>query len=334
MNKKVIAGIILSIILVYLSIKGVDVRNSLHNLKNINLFYVAVFIIIVVFVQFLRSYRWGLILSPFQKIKQISLFSVTSVGFLAIAAFPARMGELARPYLIAQKSGIKFSSALGTIIVERVLDGLSILAIAMIMLLLTDLPSWMIKSSIIFAIFTLAILLCIIFLILRREAALKFINLILSKLPGKLAHKLDGLIHHLIDGFSIITNVKILFYILFLSFFIWLINSLAIYTLFMAFSFSLPLIAAIVVMVVLLVGIAIPTAPGYIGNWHFACILGLSIFSMSRPDAFSFALVYHFLSIAIVVFLGLTFLPFNKISFADMIKRLNKVERDEEIKKA
>jgi len=53
--------------------------------------------------QFLRSYRWGVILEPLEKIDPFSLFSVTSVGFMAIAALPARLGELARPYLISQK---------------------------------------------------------------------------------------------------------------------------------------------------------------------------------------------------------------------------------------
>lgn len=53
--------------------------------------------------QALRSYRWGVILQPMEKIDQLTLFSVTSVGFLAIVAIPARIGELARPFLISKK---------------------------------------------------------------------------------------------------------------------------------------------------------------------------------------------------------------------------------------
>ena len=332
MNKKIILGIVLSVILIYLSVQGINFQDTLHDLKKIQLSYVAFFIGIVFLMQYLRSYRWGIILQPLQQIDQFSLFSVTSVGFLAIAAIPARIGELARPYLIAKRSTIKMSSALGTIIVERVLDSFSVLTITIVVLFLQDLPPWMIKSGILFALLTILMFFCIAGLIWHRETAIKIINRILSKLPGKFAHKVDELIHHFIDGFQVIKNVKMLFYLFFLSALIWLVDVLAIYVLFLAFGFTLPVMASFVVMIVLIIGIAIPTAPGYIGNWHFACILGLSLFGVAKPDAFSFAVVYHFLSMALVILLGVIFLPFNKFSIADMKKQMTQKKVSEEVK--
>lgn len=323
MNKKVILGILISIVLVYLSVRGIKFQDILSDLEKIKLSYVLFFILLVVLMQWLRSYRWGVILQPLEKIDQVSLFSVTSVGFLAIAAIPARIGELARPYLIAQRSNIKMSSALGTILVERVFDGFSVLSIAVIVLLLADLPSFMIQSSIIFFIIALLMLCFIVFLILRREKALTLINKILSKLPGKLANKIDDLIHSFIDGFQIITNMKLLMYLFFLSAVIWLVDVAAIYMLLLSFGFNLSVMASFVLMIILIVGIAIPTGPGYIGNWHYACVLALSLFGLAKADALSFAVVYHFLSMVIVVVLGVPFLPFNKFSISDMKKQMN-----------
>jgi uncharacterized protein (TIRG00374 family) len=332
MNKKVILGILISIVLVYFSVRGINLQDVFRDLKKIQLSYVIFFILLVIIMQWLRSYRWGVILQPMEKIDQFSLFSVTSVGFLAIASIPARIGELARPYLISKRSSIKMSSALGTILVERVLDSFTVLAMAIIVLFLTDLPPWMIKSSIIFFLLALVMFCFIIFLILRRDQALKLINKILSKLPGKFAHKMDELIHHFIDGFQVIANIKLLLYLFFLSAFVWLLDVLAIYILFLAFGFTLPVMASFVVMIILIVGIAIPTAPGYIGNWHFACVLGLSFFSLAKAEAFSFAVVYHFLSMAIVVVLGFIFLPFNKFSISDMKSKLNYKKVNENLK--
>ena len=328
MNKKVILGILISIVLIYLSVKGINLQDVFRDLKNIQLSYVILFILLVILMQWLRSYRWGVILQPMEKIDQFSLFSVTSVGFLAIAAIPARIGELARPYLISKRSSIKMSSALGTILVERVLDSFTVLAIAVIVLFLTDLPPWMIKSSIIFFLLALVMFCFIVFLILRRDAALKLINRILSKLPGKFAHTIDEVIHHFIDGFQIITNIKFLLYLFFLSALVWLVDVLAIYMLLKAFDFTLPVMASFVVMIILIVGIAIPTAPGYIGNWHFACVLALSFFGLAKTEALSFAVVYHFLSMVIVVVLGVAFLPFNKFSISDMKKQMNYKRED------
>ncbi|PKN67804.1 MAG: hypothetical protein CVU52_10340 [Deltaproteobacteria bacterium HGW-Deltaproteobacteria-10] len=322
MNKKVILGVLISAFLVYLSVRGINFQDIVHDLKKIQFGYVAIFLIIALLMQWLRSYRWGVILQPLEKIDQRSLFSVTSVGFLAITAIPARIGELARPYLIAKKSTIKMSSALGTIIVERALDSFSVLTIAVVVLLLNDLPSWMIKSSVVFFLLTLVMFGCIVGLVWRRETALNIINRILSKLPGKLAHKVDEIIHRFIDGFQIIVNIKLLLYLFFLSALIWLVDVLAIYVLLTAFGFTLPVMASFMVMIILIVGIAIPTAPGFIGSWHYSCILALGLFGIAKPEALSFAVVYHFLSMIIVVVLGVIFLPFNKFSVSDIKKQM------------
>ncbi|KUG23854.1 hypothetical protein ASZ90_006339 [hydrocarbon metagenome] len=325
MNKKVILGILISIVLVYLSVRGINFQDVFRDLKKIQFTYVISFIVLVMIMQWLRSYRWGVMLQPMEKIDQLSLFSVTSVGFLAIASIPARIGELARPYLISRRSSIKMSSALGTILVERVLDSFTVLAMAVIVLFYTDLPQWMIKSSIIFFLLAVVMFCFIIFLILRRDTALKLINTILGKLPGRFAHKIDELIHHFIDGFQIITNVKLLLYLFFLSALIWLVDVAAIYMLLESFGFGLPVTTAFVLMIILIVGIALPAGPGYIGNWHFACVLALSLFGLAKSEALSFALVYHFLSMVIVVVLGVAFLPFNKFSIPDMKKQASNI---------
>jgi uncharacterized protein (TIRG00374 family) len=322
MNKKLLLGIGLGIVLIYFSVQGIDFNETLTHLKKVHLGYAGLSLFFIILMQALRSYRWGVILQPMEKISQFTLFAVTSVGFLAIAAIPARIGELARPYLIAKKSSIKMSSALGTIIVERVLDSLVVLTMTVAVLILQDLPSWMIKSGILFFIVTMLVIACMIGLILRRERAVKIIDRILRRLPGKPAQKVNHVIHHFIDGFQVITDVNRLLCLLLLSAVVWLVDVAAIYTLLLAFGFNLPVLAAFVVMVILIAGIAIPTAPGFIGNWHYACILGLSLFGIAKPEGFSFALVYHFLSMIIVIILGAIFLPFNKLSISDMTKQM------------
>lgn len=326
MNKKLLVGIIIGVVLIYYSVRDINFRDTLEHLQGLHLGYMAASLFFIVLMQTLRSYRWGVILNPLQKIDQVTLFSVTAVGFLAIIAIPARIGELARPYLISRKSDIKMSSALGTIIVERVLDGLAVLAITIAVIMLQDLPPWMIKSGIIFFAFTMLLIVCIIGLIWRRDASVKIIDRVLRMLPGKLADKTNAVIHHFIDGFEVIKNVKTLLYLLFLSAAVWLVDVAAIYSLILAFGFDLPVLAAFVVMVILIAGIAIPAMPGFVGNWHAACILGLGLFHLAKAQSLAFALVYHVMAIAPVIILGLIFLPFNKFSISEMTKQAGKNE--------
>ncbi|MCX7635944.1 MAG: flippase-like domain-containing protein, partial [Syntrophales bacterium] len=95
-------------------------------------------------------------------------------------------------------------------------------------------------------------------------------------------------------------------------------DALAIYAMFQAFGFNLPFTAPFVLLVILMIGIAIPAGPGFVGNWHYFCILGLSLYGVPKTAAFSFAVLYHFLSIGIVLLLGFIFLPHNRFSFADL----------------
>jgi len=321
MIKKLIAGLLLSTILVYLSIRGIDFGKVIEGFHAVRYGYVLLFILLVLTQQTLRSVRWGMMLSPLEKVDQISLFSVTSVGFLAIIAIPARLGELARPYLITKKSRIRMTAALGTILVERAFDSITVLFIfGAVLFFIPVLPPWLMNSALIVLLITLTLFMLMTFMLAKREASLKVFSQLINRVPERFAGKLNSTVHHLIDGFNIFRDVKLLVKVTLFSFLIWMIGVLAIYSLFVAFAFQLPLTAATVLQIILLIGIAIPAAPGFIGNWHYACILGLTLFGIPKADALTFAILYHFLSIAIVIVLGLIFLPFNKFSLSAMKK--------------
>jgi hypothetical protein len=321
MKKKLMVGIIFGAVLVYLSIRGINFQDVVDGFKTVRYRYVLSVLIILFLMQALRSWRWGVILSPMEKVDQLSLFSVTSVGFLAIIAFPARIGELARPYLIANKSQIGMSAAVGSILVERVFDCLTVLFIFVFALFFIPLPTWLIKSGVVFLFITLIIFAVMIFMIMKREVSLRTLNSLFQKLPEKYTLKLNHLFHQFIDGFKIIIDIKLFLYVTLLSILIWLIDVTAIYLMFLAFGFTLPPAAAFVLMIVLMIGITIPTAPGLIGNWHYSCILGLSLFDIPKTDAFTFSVIFHFTAVGIIIILGMMFLPFNKFSFSDLSRR-------------
>ncbi len=321
MKKKLCAGLLLSALLVYLSIRGIDFADVAGGFRAFRYGFLPAILAVMLLMQLLRSYRWGLILRPLERVDQLSLFAVTSVGFLAIIAIPARLGEVVRPYLITKKSGIRMSSAVGTIVVERVLDSLTVLFIAVFVLLFTPLPAWLVRSSILFLLLTLALVSVMILLIVRREASLRVLGPLIGKLPPRYAEATQRLICQFLDGFRIMADPALLLSVAWLSIVIWLVDVYAIYLLFRAVNFQLPVVAAFVLMIILIIGIAIPTAPGFIGNWHYSCILGLGLFGVPKTDALTFAIIYHILSVAVVIVLGLLFLPFNRFSLGDLSRQ-------------
>lgn len=98
MKKRLLLGLLLSTIFTYISLRGINFEDVATSFKTAHYIYIIPALFILLFVHYLRSYRWGVILSPIEKVDPFSLFSVTCVGFLAIVAIPARIGELARQY--------------------------------------------------------------------------------------------------------------------------------------------------------------------------------------------------------------------------------------------
>lgn len=316
--KKIILGIGLSAVLIYLSLRGIHFQGVADSIHRVSLPYVLLSLSMMFLMQVLRSIRWGGILRPVVKVDPFTLFSVSNVGFLAIVAIPARLGELVRPLLISRKKNVPMAAALGTIFVERIMDTFTVLLMAGLVIPLMPLPAWLVRSvSIMSAIVLIAVVLSGLFIAKRKrfEGIDRFIP---KSLRSRYAGQIHRMIAHFIDGFAVITDWKRLGGLMILSVTVWIIDMLAIYALFLAFGYSLSPLAAFVLMLILIVGIAIPTAPGFVGNWHYACILALTLFGLEKADALSFAILYHALSVGIVLVLGLAFLPFNRFSPKDL----------------
>jgi glycosyltransferase 2 family protein len=318
MKKKLALGVLVGGLLAYLSIRGISPAALSAALRVARIEYLLLAMVGVFVVQVLRTVRWGTILRPLGTIPPLPLFSITSVGFLAIVALPARLGELVRPYLVTGISGIAMSAAVGTILVERICDGLTIMAILAAVLCVLPLPAWVLEAGAVFLFVTVSAMSLMLFLALRKETAIRTVRPLLERLPANYSGRLEAMIRSFADGFTIVFATRSLVFALLLSVLIWLANIGVIASLFFAFRLDLPWTAAFVLMIIMVIGIAIPAAPGFIGNWHFFCSLGLGLFGVARPEALAYAIVYHFLSMAIVVTLGLVFLPFNRFSLADL----------------
>jgi uncharacterized protein (TIRG00374 family) len=319
-KKRIIAGLLLGAVFAYLSLKDIDFNAVAQSFSSLRYGYILPVVMVLCFMQFLRSYRWGVILRPVATVDQVSLFSVTSVGFLAIIAIPARLGELARPYLIARRRNLAMTAALGSIFLERVFDVLTILLMFFAVAFVTPMPSWMTKSAVVVFVIGIVLVSVMVVSLTHKDASLRFLLPMIRRLPERYSQKVESLMDHFIGGFAMIADIRLILYVAFLSLGIWGIGTLAIYLLFGAFDFHLSPIAAFAVMVIFIIGITIPTAPGFVGNWHFFCILGLTMFGIPKADAVAYAVIYHVIAIGVAVALGLAFLPFNLPFLTDLKK--------------
>ena len=321
--KKLISGILISTLFIYLTFRGVEFETILEGLKGVRYRFLIPALSFLLSISFLRSLRWGIVLSPLGRIGQKKLFPITCIGYMAIIVIPMRIGELLRPYLLSTSSRIPMSSALGTIIVERALDILTILGILFFVFFISTSPGWLLKTGYsLLPIFLLLVLfLCLLYF--RMEFTLRLLNPVLKRFPEKLSKKIEELIRNLVDGFSIISNPIRLIYALLLSVFIWVSSALAIYSLYLFQNLQLPFVSSFVVLIITIIGISLPAAPGMVGNFQYASIVALSFFNVEKTDAFIFSMTYYLLGIGLTILLGLIFLPLVDISIKDIRKKFS-----------
>jgi hypothetical protein len=321
MKKNIIIGCIISGIFMFLAVLGINFSEVIRSFRSANYLYAVPVLLIVLLVLFFRSYRWGIILEPRIKYPQWPLFIITAIGFMTISILPARLGEFTRPFLVKQKSGIRISSTMATIVVERVFDLLTLMVVLGMVILTIPLPPEIFKAGLIILIIVLAIFVLLLLLVGKKELSLKILNVIIDKLPERVGGFIKNQLHAFIEGLEILPDVKKTLYVAFLSAIIWGLLALSCYLMFFAFGFKLSLINAFALTVIIAIGVMLPAAPGFVGNYHYACVLGLKFFGVNEAEALSYAIALHFLQLIPVIGIGLGLLPSQNISLPAFIKK-------------
>jgi hypothetical protein len=115
------------------------------------------------------------------------------------------------------------------------------------------------------------------------------------------------------SGMQAMTSLKGLFVIVLLTSLIWIFALAAFLILFRSMNLQLGLLASVTVLVLTCLGIALPAAPGFIGNYHYACVVALGLFGVGKDTALAYAILAHFLTILIIVGMGILYINVSKL---------------------
>jgi hypothetical protein len=230
------------------------------------------------------------------------------------------MGEFARPYLVSQEKGIRLSSSLATILIERIYDFSSLIVIMLVVLFFVTLPPWVFTSGLIIIAVILPLIVLLTVMTIKRESSMRIIDIVVSRLPSAISHRVRRIIPAFMDGLEILPDLKRSLLVALTSILLWGFSGLSVYVLFFSFGFHLPIIAAYAVLVMIALGLVLPTAPGFVGNFHFFCAMGLVLFGIPKTEALTFAILLHFTQIVPVIICGFLFLPFHKVSLPSLFK--------------
>jgi len=301
----IVGGTALGLFFFYLAFRDISLSELAHGMKQLNPVYFIPAIAVFLLIQFLRAYRFGLIVAPFCRLTLRQVWDVTNIWAALNMLMPARLAEFVRPYLLV-RSGASFSSSLGAVMVERFFDLAGLLTLLALVLWSTpQIPK--IYKSVGGAMLVLLIASygTVLVLLARRDAVQRLIERLLRWLPEKASMWVGGAVRRLIDGLGIMASVKQAILLFACSIAIWTLFAGLTYIFLQAFAIEVPFLVAITIQVFLCLGVALPSAPGFIGTFPAAGRYSLALFGVAAVPAVSFATVYHFFSLVACLILGL-----------------------------
>jgi uncharacterized protein (TIRG00374 family) len=269
-----------------------------------------------------RTIRWRYLLSPLGHTRFRTVFRTTVIGFGALGLLPIRVGDVIRPYLLARQEGLSVSSVFATVVMERVLDLVAVLALLALYVWgftggseLSPRLLNPIKVSATIAAAAAAVLLAIMWVLATHPERIGgFVAALARVLPGRLSNRVGGLASAFSSGFAATRNARQLLMALVWSFAIWLCIAVQAWAVTIAFGIALPFPGSFLLQSMLVIGVAVPT-PGGVGSFHEAYRLGVTtFFGASNDQAVAAAIVTHAISFFPPVLGGIVFMAQDGLS--------------------
>lgn len=253
---------------------------------------------------YFRGLRWRHLTNPIAPIERGLLARGVTIGFMVNNLVPLRIGEVVRAWYVSRESGVSASALFGTVVLERVIDVVSVVLLALGALSFaeagTEESRFLSRGAILLLPAGLVPLVGLILLRVAPETVLRITRFCLKPFPERISEMVLRLLRNFIQGLGALSGGRHLFWIAFHSAMIWIVFSM------------LPMLAGLVAFGVDLggwlrmaavsyvalgavgVAVAIPSAPGFFGTYQLAFKTVLEQFGVESATALALGLLVWF----------------------------------------
>ncbi|MBL7996011.1 flippase-like domain-containing protein [bacterium] len=321
----------ISVFFIWLAVRGIDFDELAKSFWGVSIGFVLFSVALNLFSCWLRALRWQYLLLPIKRIRTSRVFSALMIGFMVNNVLPFRLGEFVRGYALKQSDNISFSASMGTVVIERIIDVLTLLMIFGFILLLFPFPEWVKNGSILVAAIVAVSIFILFMLVKRTDWTLKLVHRVVSFFSVKLAYKIDKIVKSFIEGVSFLHSAKSYVIITVLSVVTWVTYIYVMYAMFYAVHFDLlyqlDMLGATVVMVFTSFAIMIPAAPGYVGTFHEIAKQSLMLLNVDKEHALGFAIIFHASHYISVTGIGFFYFFKNRLKLKDALHSADVAEQ-------
>ena len=286
---RAVLGIGISIVASWLVLRSVDLAAAAATLRTANPLWIAVMVVTVGLDIGARGGRWKVLLAPIAALPYRRVLGYTYIGYLANNVLPARLGELVRSHSLGEKEGIARTTVLGTVVVERVVDTVVVVAIAAVAVLVLSARGFItdvVLSGLAFA--TLLVIALGIGMVAHRLPGADRVAAYIARWP-----RVTALGRMLREGLAVVSRPRVLVGALAFSAIAW---SASIAT-FLAGGQAVGIQLTVAQGALLCSGVAlisiVPAGPANFGTFEFTAVKISGLFGIDPDVAFAMALLVH-----------------------------------------
>jgi uncharacterized protein (TIRG00374 family) len=327
-------GVLISAIFLYFVVRKLDWLDFWLALQSANYWWILPGVAVYFVAVWARAWRWHYLLKPVKAIQTRVMFPITCIGYMGNNIYPARAGEVLRAVILKRKEGVPISASLATIIVERIFDGVVMLAFVFVNLAqlaklaevsvpvgkwqvtIQDLAIW---GSVAFIGALVLFLLAAMFPKVTASIGQWFIDRLL---PRRIRTKTSGIMHKFLDGLESLRSPANVLMVFITSVIIWLLETVKYWFVLHAFGlegqvsfFTLMLMNGVVNLAT-----TIPAAPGYLGTFDAPGIAVLEASGVDKAVATGYTLVLHLALWVPITVLGAYYLAKEGIKWSDSLR--------------
>jgi uncharacterized protein (TIRG00374 family) len=263
-----------------------------------------------------RTLRWRTILNPDEPPPFYATFVANALGFFCSTVLPVRAGDVARPAILSRKTTIRFSTALGTVLTERILDLLAVLTLMVVYAVIARSrfegdPVLAARfhlvraTAVVCAVVGASLLTFVVGLIFFHPSVRRLHELLGKLMPERFRLSWMAFFDSFVQSIQLARNhpVASLKVVLFTSG-VWLALTSQFSFVFLAMHHPLPYSATFLVNGMSILGLLVPT-PGGVGGFHKACQLALTKFyDFDLNSSVAAALLLHLIGTVPVILAG------------------------------
>jgi len=240
-----------------------------------------------------RAARWQGLFVTLRPNYMASLTAL-SVGQTFNYVAPAWAGDLTRAYLVGERAGQSTGRALGTVVVEKVLDLVLFLCFLAWLSLCIELPEWLELPARMLGLMALVGLGVLALAGVRRARIEQLLKWTLRPLPAVWPERATELASRLFDGLAALRSPRTLALAGFWSLWLWGWDAAAHYAVLRALGLELPLLAPLLLSTALRAAFAVSAVPGQVAIYEGIVVMSLSLFEgVDAASAFSVGLLRH-----------------------------------------